>query len=36
MPENRCFLQNVAIGGNKVIIKKSLIATRYTLIISYL
>ena len=36
MPEKRCFLQNVAIGGNKVIIKKPIIATRYTLIISYL
>ena len=36
MPEKRCFLQNVAIGGNKVTIEKSLIATRYYLIISYL
>ena len=32
-PENRCFLQNVAISGNKVTIKKPLIATRYTFII---
>ena len=35
-PENRYFLQNVAIGGNKVTIKKSLIATHYPLIIRYL
>ena len=35
-PEKRCFLQNVAIGDNKVIIKKPLIAIRYALIISYL
>ena len=35
-PENRCFLQNVAIGGNKVTIKKPLITTRYTLIINAL
>ena len=35
-PEKRCFLQNVAIGDNKVIIKKPLIATRYSLSISYL
>ena len=31
--ENRCFLQNVAIGGNKVTIKKPLITTHYSLII---
>ena len=33
MPKNRCFLQNVVIGGNKVVIKKPLITTRYSLII---
>ena len=32
-PDNRCFLQNVVIGGNKVTIKKPLIATRYPFII---
>ena len=32
-PENRCFLQNVVIGGNKVTIKKPLITTHYSLIV---
>ena len=35
-PKNRCFLQNVAIGGNKVTIKKPLITTRYPLIVNEL
>ena len=35
-PKIAVFKLSVAIGDNKVIIKKPLIATRYSLIISYL